>query len=96
MKITKEDVLYVAELARINLSDADIDKFADQIGDILDYVDQLKQVPTEGVVGTSHAISLTNAFRDDEVSEPADSDRALDNAPEREDGYFVVPKVIGS
>ena len=95
MKITKEDVLYVAELARINLSDADIDRFADQIGEILDYVDQLKQVSTEGVVGTSHAISLTNAFRNDEVSEPSDPDRALDNAPEREEGYFIVPKVIG-
>ena len=95
MKITKEDVLYVAELARINLSDADIDKFADQIGDILDYVDQLKQVHTEGVAGTSHAISLTNAFRNDEVSGPSDPDRVLNNAPEREEGYFVVPKVIG-
>lgn len=95
MKITKADVIYVAELARIDLSADDIDRFADQIGDILDYVDQLKQVPTEGVAPTSHAISLTNAFREDEVHEPSDPERALDNAPEREEGFFVVPRVIG-
>jgi aspartyl-tRNA(Asn)/glutamyl-tRNA(Gln) amidotransferase subunit C len=94
MKITKEDVMHVAELARIDLSDDDIDVFAEQIGDILDYVDQLKGVPTEGVAPTSHAISLTNAFRDDEVCEPADPGRALENAPESQEGYFIVPKII--
>jgi aspartyl-tRNA(Asn)/glutamyl-tRNA(Gln) amidotransferase subunit C len=95
MKITKKDVMHVAELARIDLSDDAIDVFAEQIGDILDYVDQLKRVPTEGVAPTSHAISLTNAFREDEVAEPSDAGRALENAPERQDGYFIVPKVIG-
>ena len=95
MKITKKDVMHVAELARIDLSDDAIDVFAEQIGDILDYVDQLKRVPTEGVAPTSHAISLTNAFREDEVAEPADAGRALENAPESQDGYFIVPKVIG-
>ena len=95
MKITREDVMYVAELARIDLSDDDIDVFAEQIGDILDYVDQLRRVSTEGVAPTSHAISLTNAFRDDEVSEPADPGRTLENAPESQEGYFIVPKIIG-
>jgi aspartyl-tRNA(Asn)/glutamyl-tRNA(Gln) amidotransferase subunit C len=95
MKITKKDVMHVAELARIDLSDDAIDVFAEQIGDILDYVDQLKRVPTEGVAPTSHAISLTNAFREDEVAEPSDAGRALENAPESQDGYFIVPKVIG-
>ena len=95
MKITREDVIYVAQLARIDLSDEAIEMFADQIGDILDYVDLLNQVPTEGVAPTSHAISLTNAFREDEASAPSDPDTSLANAPEREDGYFIVPKVIG-
>ena len=95
MKISKDDVIYVADLARIDLSDAAIEQFADQIGDILDYVDLLKQVPTEGVAPTSHAISLTNAFRDDTVSGPSDPDLSLANAPEDEDGFFIVPKVIG-
>jgi len=94
MKISKEDVIHVADLARLDLSDAAIETFLGQIGDILDHVDSLRQVDTKGVVGTSHAISLTNAFRDDEVSEPADRDVSLANAPESEAGSFVVPKII--
>lgn len=95
MKITRDDVTYVAELARIELSDEAIDTFADQIGEILDYVDLLKKVPTDGVAPTSHAITLTNAFREDKVSESSDPDTSLANAPESEDGHFIVPKVIG-
>ena len=95
MKITRDDVTHVAELARIDLSDEAIDMFADQIGEILDYVDLLKQVPTDGVAATSHAITLTNAFREDKVSESADPEVSLANAPESEDGHFIVPKVIG-
>lgn len=94
MKITKEDVVHVANLARLELSEESIDKFAGQIGDILDHVDSLKRVDTEGVPATSHAISLTNAFREDVMVEPADRDRCMANAPESEEGSFVVPKII--
>ncbi len=55
----------------------------------------LDRVETEGVAPTSHAISLTNAFREDKVKEHLDRNKALANAPEKEDGNFVVPKVIG-
>jgi aspartyl-tRNA(Asn)/glutamyl-tRNA(Gln) amidotransferase subunit C len=95
MKITKDQVLYVADLARLDLDDASIDKFAGQIGTILDYVDKLKEVDTEGIRPTSHAISLTNAFREDEPNEHLERDQALANAPEIEDGSFIVPKVVG-
>jgi len=95
MKITKEEVLYVAELARLNLDDASIDTFAGQIGDVLEYVDKLNEVDTEGLRPTSHAISLTNAFREDEERPPLDREQVLANAPEKEDGNFVVPKVVG-
>jgi len=95
MKITKEEVLYVADLARLNLDEAAIEKFAGQIGDILDYVDKLNEVNTDGVKATCHAILLTNAFREDEPIEHLDRDRALANAPQKEAGNFVVPKVVG-
>ncbi|UCD77553.1 MAG: Asp-tRNA(Asn)/Glu-tRNA(Gln) amidotransferase subunit GatC [Desulfobacterales bacterium] len=95
MKITKNEVLYVADLARLNLDEAAIEKFAGQIGEILEYVDKLNEVNTEGVKPTSHAISLTNAFREDEQSEHLDRDKALANAPEKEDGNFIVPKIVG-
>ena len=67
MKITKKEVEHVANLARLELDDVAIQRFADQIGNILAYVDKLKQVDTQGVDPTSHAITLTNAFREDEV-----------------------------
>ena len=95
MKITKEEVLHVANLARLDIDMSLIDKFADQIGTILEYVDILNQVDTKGVAPTSHAISLTNAFREDEEKVYFDRDSALANAPEKEKGNFVVPKVIG-
>lgn len=94
MKISKDEVLHVARLARLEIRDADIDRFAGQIGTILDYVDTLKQVDTTGVVATSHAITLTNAFREDEETVHLSQDTSLANAPEKDDGAFVVPKVL--
>ena len=95
MKITKDEVLYVADLARLDLDLASIEKFSEQIGKVLEYVDKLNVVDTEGVRPTSHAISLTNAFREDEPREHLAREQALANAPEKEKGQFVVPKVIG-
>jgi aspartyl-tRNA(Asn)/glutamyl-tRNA(Gln) amidotransferase subunit C len=95
MKITKEEVLYVAHLARLDLDDESIEKFAGQIDEILGYIDKLNQLETEGIRPTSHAIFLTNAFRDDKQGEHLKRDRVLANAPGQEDGNFVVPKVVG-
>ncbi len=95
MKITKDEVVHVADLARLELDEESIDKFAGQIGDILEYVDTLSRVDTKGVSPTSHVISLTNAFREDTLKKHLDRDLALANAPEKEDGNFIVPKVIG-
>ncbi|CAB5128110.1 Aspartyl-tRNA(Asn) amidotransferase subunit C (EC @ Glutamyl-tRNA(Gln) amidotransferase subunit C (EC [Olavius algarvensis associated proteobacterium Delta 3] len=95
MNITKDEVAYVATLARLELSEKAIDTFSEQIGDILAYVDKLNEVNTDGVPPTSHAISLSNAFREDKPVEHLDRDKALQNAPEKEDGDFMVPKVVG-
>jgi aspartyl-tRNA(Asn)/glutamyl-tRNA(Gln) amidotransferase subunit C len=94
MKITKEEVLHVAKLARLDMDDAAVEKFSEQIGTILTYMDSLNQVDTRGVTPTSHAISLSNAFREDEETGSLDRDAALANAPEREDGCFVVPRIV--
>ncbi len=94
MKITKEEVMHVANLARLDMDEASIDKFAGQIGTILEYVEVLKRVDTQGVTPTSHAISLTNVFREDREQKTLVRDKALANAPQQEDGNFVVPKVI--
>ena len=94
MKITKDEVMHVANLARLDMDEASIDKFADQIGTILEYVDVLNRVDTQGVTPTSHAISLTNVFREDREQKTLERDKALANAPQKEGGNFVVPKVI--
>ena len=95
MKMNKEEVLYVAHLARLDLDEKSMEKFAGQIDEILGYIEKLNQVETKGIKPTSHAISLTNAFRDDEEKEHIDRELALRNAPEKEDGNFVVPKIVG-
>ena len=95
MKITKEEVLYVAHLARLDLDAESIETFAGQIDEILGYIEKLNQVDTENIKATSHAIFLTNAFRNDEERGHLDRDEALSNAPESEDGNFIVPKVVG-
>lgn len=95
MKITKEEVLYVAHLARLDLDEQSIEKFSGQIDEILGYIEKLNQIDTQGIQPTSHSVSLTNAFRDDEKREHIARDLALANAPEKEDGQFVVPKVVG-
>ncbi len=94
MKITKQEVLYVANLARLEIDESAVEKFAGQIGDILAYVDQLKQVDTAGVRPTSHALALTNAFREDVETRHLPREE-LANAPQQDDGNFLVPKVVG-
>ncbi len=94
MKITKDEVMHVANLARLDMDEASIDKFADQIGTILEYVDVLNRVDTQGVTPTSHAISLTNVFRKDQEKDALQRDKALANAPEKEGGAFTVPRII--
>ena len=94
MKITRDQVRYVAELARLELDAHSTDVFARQIGTILAYVESLNRVDTQGVPPTSHAISLTNAFREDVVQDSLERASTLANAPQQEEGHFVVPKVI--
>ena len=94
MRINREEVVHVANLAMLDLDEKSIGMFAVQIDNILQYIDMLNRVDTQGVNPTSHAISLTNVFREDKVKEHVDRNKALANAPEKEDGNFVVPKVI--
>ncbi len=95
MKISKNEVLHVAALARLKLNDETVEKFSGQLADILDYIDTLGQVDTSGIAPTSHAIYLTNALRDDEAAMHLDREDALANAPEKAEGSFIVPRIIG-
>ncbi len=94
MKITEEDVAHVASLARLTIDKDDAKGFARNLGEILAYAESLNQVDTSNVASTAHAVEVCNAFREDEVKAHLDREDAMANAPESEDGSFLVPKVI--
>lgn len=94
MKISKEDVLNTAELARLEFDDETLSKFTRQLGDILVHMDELAELDTENVETTSHVLELSIPFRKDQVNQVITAEEALRNAPSQENGFFTVPKVI--
>ena len=93
MSISREEVIHVSRLARLNLREEEVEKFTGQLGAILDHVSKLNEVDTEGVPPTSHALDLVNVFREDAVTEsPIENMEKM--APDFEKGHFRVPKVI--
>jgi len=93
-EITKDDVLYVADLARLNVSEEEIDSIQSAFQDVVNFVGQLSEIDTEGVEPTNHAIAVSNVFREDEVQPSYDRAKMLSNAPSQEAGCYTVPKVI--
>lgn len=93
-RITREDVERTADLARLSLSDAEIVALTRDLDRILEHVDQLRSLDTEGTVPTAHAIALTAPLRRDEPESGMDPEMVLSNAPLREGSAFVVPKVL--
>jgi aspartyl-tRNA(Asn)/glutamyl-tRNA(Gln) amidotransferase subunit C len=94
MKITREDVGYVAKLAKLSIPEEEKEKIASQLEPILNYVNQLNELDTKGVEPTSHAVLTENVFREDRLSPSLPVEVALQNAPQQEKGFFKVPKVI--
>ena len=94
MKITQEEVAYVANLAHLEMTPDEVERMTRQLGDILGYIDKLGELDTENVRPTTHAISMRNAFREDEVKESLSREEALANGPLQNGEVFVVPKVI--
>ena len=93
-KITAREVLYVAELARLDLPPGEVDRFTTQLNSILEYMDQLNELDTSEVEPTSHVLPLRNVLREDEVGHSLTPEEVLANAPEHDKGHFVVPKII--
>ncbi len=94
MAITREEVLHVARLARLAMSDDEADRLGGQLSAILDYVKQLDRLDTRDVVPTSHAIETGTPFRDDVVEPFKDREALLANAPDRLNDCFRVPRII--
>ena len=94
MSLTIDQVKKVATLARLELSDTDLAKMADQLNNILKYVDQLAEVNTDGVEPMAHPLPVQNVFREDVPTPSLPVDSALLNAPNRLADFFGVPAVF--
>ncbi len=94
MKITCKDVANVALLSRLEFSESELETFTGQMDAILEYADVLNKLNVDNVQPTAHVLPLRNVMRADEANPSLSRELALSNAPEQEDGYFKVPKIM--
>ncbi|MDA8229087.1 MAG: Asp-tRNA(Asn)/Glu-tRNA(Gln) amidotransferase subunit GatC [Desulfitobacterium hafniense] len=94
MRISKEQVEHVALLSRLELNEKEIETFTEQLNSILEYAEMLQKLDTDDINPTSHAVPISNVLREDEVHESLNRDKVLQNAPDAEDGFFKVPRIV--
>jgi aspartyl-tRNA(Asn)/glutamyl-tRNA(Gln) amidotransferase subunit C len=94
MPLDKATVARIAALARIRLSEAELEPLAAELSGILDWVEQLKEIDTTGVPPMTSVVEMGLPMRDDQVTDGNNRDAVLGNAPRTEKGFFVVPKVV--
>jgi aspartyl-tRNA(Asn)/glutamyl-tRNA(Gln) amidotransferase subunit C len=94
MSLELKDVEHVARLARLALSEAEKAQMATQLTAILDYIQKLRELPTDGVEPTAHAVPLRNVMREDDVRPCLDREAMMASAPERADEFFRVPRIL--
>lgn len=94
MKLTKKEVEHVAMLARLSLSEEEIDSFRAQLSSILDYAEKINSIDTNDVEPTYHVLPLTNVWREDEQHTPLSQEDVFGNAPQRDGNYFRVPRIL--
>lgn len=94
MKVPPQEVKYLARLAKLELSDTEVDKYSEKLSVILDYMDKLNQIDTSDVEPLTHPVIISDVFREDAPINSLPHDNALRNAPLHDGKYFLVPKVI--
>ena len=94
-RISRDDVLHVARLARLTLSDEEVERYTEQLSAVLDHAADVAALDTSGVPPTAHPLPLENVLRDDIVEPSLDRDEVLAEAPAAEDGRFRVPPILG-
>jgi aspartyl-tRNA(Asn)/glutamyl-tRNA(Gln) amidotransferase subunit C len=93
-KIDKSQVQKVAKLARLDLSEAEIEEFAGQLNAIIGYVERMNTLNTEGVEPLAHCLPVSNVFREDIIKESLGTEKTLANAPQQDGQFFKVPKIL--
>lgn len=94
MPLSPEIVKYVADLSRLELTTAELDKLSKQLQAILGFIDKLNQADISGIAETNHILPISNVFREDTPRESLPVEKTLANAPQKKGHFFVVPKVI--
>ncbi len=94
MSVTKQEVKYIADLARLQFEEDDVESLAEDMNQILEHMEQLGEVDTSDVEPLEHVVDLEFRYRPDETEEPLDHEEALKNAPDADSDYFRVPRVI--
>lgn len=94
MSISREEIKHIADLARINITDAELDKYTETLSDIVDMANEISKLNTDDVKPTAHILENVNVFRKDEVEPSYDRDKILVNAPTKESGCISLPKVV--
>lgn len=94
MGITKKDVIEVAELARLDFEADEVDEFASQFENIMKFISKLDELDTDGIEPTSHVLDMTTPLREDSVDVCLSQEESLYNAPDKNNGFFAVPKII--
>ena len=93
--LRREDVAHVAKLARLTLSDAELDRFTEQLGQILEHANDIAALKLNDVVPTAHPFGLINVVREDVIEPSLPREELLAMAPDAEDGRFAVPRIMG-
>ncbi|QGG49003.1 Asp-tRNA(Asn)/Glu-tRNA(Gln) amidotransferase subunit GatC [Heliorestis convoluta] len=94
MALTREEVEHVAKLARLELSEGEVEKYTVQLNAILEYARKLDDLDTSNVPPTAHAFPLENIMREDKVTASMEQERVVANAPDEEEGFFKVPRIV--
>lgn len=94
MEVSKEEILHIAKLADLKLKEEEIPKYIKNLEDILNFANVVNRAPIEGLETTIGENGRVNVFRKDEVKEFEDKDALLQNAPQKQDGMFKIPKVL--
>lgn len=94
MSVTRKEVEYIAQLARLKFKDEELENFTNQLNEILNYVEKLNELDTDNIEPLSHPVENNNVFRNDKLKPSALTEEALKNAPDSTEEFFKVPKVI--
>lgn len=95
-RIDEALVRKVARLSRLDLTEAEVEEFTEQLSAILEYVEKMNELDTTGVEPLAHCLPISNVFREDSVKESLGTEKTLANAPQRDGEYFKVPKIMDS